>query len=196
MLSCKSVTVSLYSMSAILITSFKKVTNANRALGCLQKCLPLVNSIGEYWYHCRTNGKKFCHYDECRVGVFLKADIKPTELCRLMSINVNIGTLFVWFNSSHIFKLTLSKFCTVLMDALKTCMWIVGSAWTFSKNLDIHLYSGALLIRTPLLQMPYHPDNCYGEQNISRPSCFNYPDTSFIWTISLETKVSGLTHLR
>jgi hypothetical protein len=38
----------------------KNVSNANIALGCLQKCLPLVNFIGTHCYHCRTNGKKFC----------------------------------------------------------------------------------------------------------------------------------------
>jgi hypothetical protein len=47
------------------------------------------------------------------------------------------GYLLCVINSSHTFTLTFFKLCTVLMDTLKICMWLFGSAWTFFKKLHV-----------------------------------------------------------
>jgi hypothetical protein len=58
-------------------------------------------------------------------------------------------------------------------------------------------YSGASLIWTPLIRMLHYPDDISGEQTLwkSIQMWFIYPDASFIRTILLGTKVSGLTRL-
>jgi hypothetical protein len=57
----------------------------------------------------------------------------------ISSRHLLIGFLLCVINSSHTFRLTFFKPCTVVMDTLKMCMWLFGSVWTFFIKFTIHV---------------------------------------------------------
>jgi hypothetical protein len=50
---------------------------------------------------------------------------------------LNRWHLLCVINSSHTFKLTFFKPCTVVIDTLKMCMWVFGSIRTFFEKLHV-----------------------------------------------------------
>jgi hypothetical protein len=92
---------------------------------------------------------------------------------------LTLGNISAWKNLLQIHLKNVENYLKEFNFAKLKLLphWLGDTLW----------YSGASLIRTPLIRMLHLPDDCSGEHNIWRPIIFwfNYPDDLFIQTIFL-----------
>jgi hypothetical protein len=153
--------------------------------------------------------KKSMHCDVKQASLYQNCRFYNPQSCRLWILRLcQMGD----FSEKKVFLTQLCIFSNSAMflscsrEFKSECEFEIFRWWLWSRDrapycregyicVDI-VYTGALLIRTPLIRMLHPPNDCFRKHNIKiNHIWFNYLNASFIRTILQGTKVSGLMRL-